>query len=47
VRLTTAAEIPNPVDKTKKITMSQTVDYTDWGSPVTITAPPADQVTEK
>jgi len=27
--------------------MSQTVDYTDWGSPVTISAPPADQVTEK
>lgn len=43
-RLRTTVEVPNPIDKTKKLTFSQTVDYTDWGAPVTIQAPPADQV---
>jgi hypothetical protein len=46
-RLRTTVEAPNPVDKSKKLTFSQTVDYSDWGAPVTIQAPPADQVAER
>jgi LppX_LprAFG lipoprotein len=44
VRLVTSVQLPNPADPTKKITSAQTVDYTDWGAPVTIAAPPADQI---
>jgi hypothetical protein len=44
VRIVTSAEIPNPAKPGSKITSNQTVDFTDWGAPVTIQAPPADQV---
>jgi uncharacterized membrane protein YgdD (TMEM256/DUF423 family) len=44
VRLATTMQLPNPADPTKTSASTQTVDYTDWGAPVTITAPPADQV---
>jgi len=47
LRMATSVQLPNPADSTKKITSVQTVDYTDWGAPVTISAPPADQVSEK
>lgn len=46
-RLTMSLEAQNPAKKTEKIKLSQTVDYTDWGAPVTIQAPPADQVAEQ
>jgi len=47
VRLFTSLEVldsgPNPQVRTR----TQTINYTDWGAPVTIAAPPADQVSEK
>ena len=44
VRLVTSAQLPNPVKPGAKINSTQSVDFTDWGAPVTIQAPPADQV---
>ncbi len=45
VRLVTSIQLPNPRSPANKTTSTQTVDYTGWGAPVTITAPPASQVT--
>lgn len=44
VRIVTSAQFPNPVKPGSKLSSTQTVDFTDWGAPVTIQAPPADQV---
>jgi len=44
VRIVTSADLPNPAKPGSKIASNQTVDFTDWGAPVTIQAPPADQV---
>jgi hypothetical protein len=44
VRIVTSAQLPNPVKPGSTIDSKQTVDFTDWGAPVTIQAPPADQV---
>jgi hypothetical protein len=44
VRITTSVQLPNPVKPGTKITSNQTTDFSDWGAPVTIQAPPADQV---
>jgi hypothetical protein len=44
VRIVTSTELPNPAKPGSKITSNQTIDFTDWGAPVTIQAPPADQV---
>jgi len=46
VRITTSVQLPNPVKPSAKITSTQTVDFTDWGAPVDIQAPPADQVAQ-
>lgn len=40
-RLALSLSASNPMNVT------QTVDYTDWGAPVSIAAPPANQVTEQ
>ena len=45
VRLTMDQPIKNPVDQ-KVGRLKMTVDYSDWGKPVSVTAPPADQVGE-
>jgi hypothetical protein len=44
VRIVTSAQLPNPAKPGSKIASKQTVDFTDWGAPVSIQAPPADQV---
>ena len=44
VRIVTSAQLPNPAKPGVKISSTQSVDFTDWGAPVTIQAPPADQV---
>jgi hypothetical protein len=46
VRIVTSAQLPNPAKPGQKIDSRQTVDFTDWGAPVTIQAPPSDQVAE-
>ncbi|HEY7046094.1 MAG TPA: LppX_LprAFG lipoprotein [Jatrophihabitantaceae bacterium] len=44
VRISMSAQLTNPVKPGAKINSTQSVDFTDWGAPVTIQAPPADQV---
>jgi hypothetical protein len=44
VRIVTSGQLPNPAKPGTKIESKQTVDFTDWGAPVTIQAPPSDQV---
>ena len=45
VRFTMDMPTPNPATgKTESVNMQ--IDYTDWGKPVDITAPPADQIAE-
>jgi hypothetical protein len=44
VKFSESVSMPNPVQQGKTITVATTGTYTDWGQPVTITAPPADQV---
>jgi hypothetical protein len=45
VRVTVATPFTNPANQ-KPDQIKMTMDYTDWGKPVTVTAPPADQVGE-
>lgn len=47
VRVTTTMRVPNPLDKGKLMTTSQEADFIDWGKPVTITVPPASQVSDR
>lgn len=44
VRISMSAQLPNPANSGSTINSTQSVDFTDWGVPVTIQAPPADQV---
>jgi hypothetical protein len=44
VRIATSVQVPDPTAKTRSSTSAQQVDFTDWGKPVTITVPPASQV---
>jgi hypothetical protein len=44
VQIKTALDIPKPSDRTQSLQVDTTVNYSDWGQPVTITVPPADQV---
>jgi hypothetical protein len=44
VRVRVSVAMPDPSDRAKTVTSNTTTDYSDWGQPVTITAPPADQV---
>jgi hypothetical protein len=44
VKFTETMKIDNPAQQGQTITISTVGTYTDWGQPVTITAPPADQV---
>lgn len=44
VRISMSAQLPNPAHSGSMINSTQSVDFTDWGVPVTIQAPPADQV---
>jgi hypothetical protein len=46
VRIVTSAQLPNPAKAGVKISTTQSVDFTDWGAPVTIQAPPSDQVAD-
>lgn len=46
VKVTTATDMPNPRDTSQTLHMNVAETYTGWGQPVTITAPPANQVSE-
>jgi hypothetical protein len=41
-----ALEMPTPDGTGKTTTVKTQIDYTNWGEPVEITAPPADQIAE-
>lgn len=44
VRISMSAQLPNPTHSGAMISTTQSVDFTDWGVPATIQAPPSDQV---
>lgn len=43
VKLTTSVPVQDPTTKQATVTKT-TIEYSDWGKPVNITAPPADQI---
>jgi len=44
VKFATAISIPNPAGTGQTVNEDVVANFTDWGQPVTVTAPPADQV---
>lgn len=47
VRISSSVQLPDPTGRASSMTSTQQVDFTDWGKPVTITVPPARQVSTR